>query len=65
MLGWITSILKIGAAYCGWGQQRSADNNAPDMKAAAAAQTDATIAAEATKAVATKDTAAIERGLAE
>lgn len=65
MISWIISLLKIAAAACGWGQQRSADNNAPDMKASAAAQTAAAIAADATKAVAAKDTAAVERGLAE
>lgn len=57
----------FGAAmgFLGWGRQRSADKNTPDMKANAGAKTDTKIADEATKAVARDDLDAIRKGAAE
>jgi hypothetical protein len=60
-----TAGLKAVAAAFGFAQQRDAEKNSAAMQANAAAQTDAQISADATKAVAARDTAAVEKGLAE
>ena len=65
MFSWITSILKGTAALLGWGQQRSADNNTPEMKANAEAAERERISEQATKDVASGDLAQIRKDASE
>ncbi len=65
MFGWIGSLLKIAASVCGWGEQRSADKNAPDMKVNADAAVKEEIRTAATDAVAKSDEDAIRKQLAD
>lgn len=65
MFDWVSSLLKIGAAATGWGQQRSADKNTAEMKANADAAERERIRVAATKAVSAGDDEEIRRQLAD
>jgi hypothetical protein len=64
----IGSAFKAVASFFGWAQQRDAEKNSPEMKANAAAKTDAAIAskvAEADTAAASGDLSKAEKLAAE
>lgn len=68
MTGWLQAIGNFFGALregLGFARDRHAANNAPDMKANAAAKTDAEIRADATAAVAKKDLNEIRKQAAE
>ena len=65
IFSFIGDAVKGFAAYFGWAQKRQELTNSPEMQANAAAQTEQALKDANAKAIADKDTAAIEKGLAE
>lgn len=61
----IKDIVSGAAAFCRFKEKKQELVNSPEMQANAGAQTTAAITADATNAVATRDAAAVEKGLAE